>query len=314
MHEPVWPDGGAPAAGAPVAISPESHYALYHDWPAAMNFCRSLPDVAPGAPVTFHMYWRQRRAGLFRKARPFGRKQALPVKAFFATQDAARCSLVLWSDEDLSANERLRPFASRVTFRLYRPDVEVRGTELEDRPEIYRQQDHRVWRDGDLFRILVLHNYGGVYVDMDMVLLRSLGALLQQEFIYQWDVYDGQYNGALMHLWKGSAFARELIRGVTEISPGHSNWGRANLVRAVDLGHPITIFPSTFFNTEWQTKEPFEPFKKTPNSANMYDGAFAWHWHNRWDERIEAGSKFELLEARMDRRLADLGFSLQTGV
>ena len=299
-----------PAACAPlIAISPETHYELYHDWRKALAFCRSLPDASPPEPVRFHMFWRQRRAGFLRKRRPFGRKQALPVKAFFATQDLSRSTLVLWSDEDLSGNPWLQPFASRMVFRVYSPDAEVRGTALEARPEVYRAEDHRVWRDGDLFRILALHNDGGVYVDMDMVLLRSIGALLGQEFIYQWDQFDGIYNGAIMHVRKGSAFARELIDGVIELPPFEFNWGRENLRRALDHGAAVTIFPSPFFDTEWQADPKFEPFKRTPNSANFYDGAFAWHWHNRWDRRIQDGSKFQLLEAHMDARLLALGFA-----
>ena len=286
-----------------ISISPETHGELYHDWRKALAFCGTLPDVSPPEPVTFHMFWRQRRASFWRKARPFGRKQALPVKAFFATQDLTRCSLVLWSDEDLSGNSWLQPFAPHLTFRVYQPEVEVRNTPLADRPDIYRQQDHRVWRDGDLFRILVLHNYGGVYVDMDMVLLRSLGALLSQEFIYQWDVFDGEYNGALMHLWQGSEFARELIAGVLAIPPGEFNWGKENLKRAIRCGRAITVFPCPFFDTEWQADPRFQPFRNTPNSARLYEGAFAWHWHNRWDDRIQEGSKFHRLEALFDQTL-----------
>jgi hypothetical protein len=292
-----------------IAISPDTHYQLYHDWPQALAFCRALPDVPPPASVTFHMFWRGRRAGFLRKARPFGRKQALPVKAFVATQDLSRCSLVLWGDQDLSGNPWLAPFAPHVTCRVYEPDVEVRGTSLEARPDLYGQQDRRVWRDGDLFRILVLHRYGGVYIDMDLVLLRSLGALLDQEFIYQWDNFDGVYNGAIMHLHRHSAFARELIAGIVELPAGDCNWGRENLRRAIDRGVPITVFPSPFFDTEWQADPAFEPFRRTAASANMYDGAFAWHWHNRWDDPIEPGSKFQLLEARVDARLRALGFA-----
>jgi Glycosyltransferase sugar-binding region containing DXD motif len=292
----------------PIAISPETHYELYHDWRKALAFCRTLPDASPPAATTFHMFWRQRVGGIWRTVRPFGRKQALPLKAFFATQDQARCSLMLWSDEDLSTNPWIRPFAERLTFRTYRPEVEVRDTPLEPLPAIYRQRDRRVWRDGDLFRALVLHNYGGVYVDMDMVLLRSIGALLNQEFVYQWQDFDGVYNGALMHLRKASGFARELLVGMTEIPPGESNWGRLNFRRAFDRGFAITVFPAPFFNTEWQADLHFEPFKKTPNSSALYDGAFAWHWHNRWNEPIQEGCKFQLLEAQTDARLAQLGF------
>jgi hypothetical protein len=73
-----------PAAWAPlIAISPGTHYRRYHDWQKALTFCRDLPDSSPQAPVTFHMFRRQRRAGVPRKRRPFGRKQSLPVKAFF---------------------------------------------------------------------------------------------------------------------------------------------------------------------------------------------------------------------------------------
>jgi hypothetical protein len=288
-------------------MSPTTHYELYHDWCKALAFCQALPDVAPTRPVTFHMLWRQRRRGFGRRVRPFGRKQALPVKAFLSTQDLSRCSLVLWSDEDLSSNEWLRPLASFLSLRCYHPEAEVRGTPLEHSPQLYRQQDHKVWRDGDLFRLLALHNYGGVYVDMDMVLLRNLGALLDQEFVYQWQGYDHAYNGALMHLWQGSEFARELIAGVLEIPPGEFNWGAKNLRRAIERGRSITVFPCAFFNTEWQADPGFRPFRKTPNSGRLYEGAFAWHWHNRWDDRIEEGSKFQRLEARVDEKLMQMG-------
>jgi Glycosyltransferase sugar-binding region containing DXD motif len=309
MPEPVCRDGHFSLSAKLIAISPETHYELYHDWRKALTFCQALPDASPREPTWFHMFWRQRRGGFWRKMRPFGRKQALPVKAFFATQDLSRCSLVLWSDEDLSDNEWLRPFAPRLTFRRYEPQVEVHGTPLERWPALYQQRDRRVFRDGDLFRVLALHNYGGVCVDMDMVLLRSLGVLLDQEFVYQWDEFDGVYNGALMHLRKGGDFARELILGVTTIPAGNYNWGRENLRRAIDRGHAITVFPSPFFDTEWQADPHFKPFQNTPNSANFYHGAFAWHWHNRWDEPIREGSKFQLLETRIHEKLMGMGFS-----
>jgi len=252
-----------------VDISLRTHYELYHDWRKALEFCRALPDVGPPGPVTFHMHWRERRGRLWPSVRPFGRKQALPVKAFFATQDLSRASLTLWSDRDLSSNEWLRPFLSRLTLRVYDPAREAQGTELEDHPRLYRQRDSRVYRDGDLFRILVLHNYGGVYIDMDTVLLRSLGVFLDREFLYQWQDFDDRYAPAILHLHQGSAFAKELVRGVIAIRAGKYNWGRENVRRAFALGRTIAVYPSPFFNTEWQADPAFEPFKNTPASANL---------------------------------------------
>ena len=42
------------------------------------------------------------------------------------------------------------------------------------------------WRR--LFRLLVTHKYGGVYLDMDSVCLRDLNPVLgfNEEFMYQW--------------------------------------------------------------------------------------------------------------------------------
>jgi hypothetical protein len=295
-----------------IDISLQTHYELYHDWQKALAFCRTLPDVAPREPVTFHMFWRERSRRFWPTRRPFGRKQALPVKSFVATQDLTACSLMLWSDEDLSANAWVRPLLPFVTLRRYDPAIEARGTPLEERPRIYRQRDGRVYRDGDLFRILVLHNHGGLYVDMDTVLLRSLGVFLDQEFVYQWDRFDDMYAPALMRLRKRSAFAQELVAGLVEIPPGKYNWGRENVKRAIRLGREITVFPSPFFNTEWQADPSFEPFRNTAASANLYDGAFAWHWHNKWDDAIEPGCKFERLETMIDERLRAMGVATAT--
>ena len=290
-----------------VSVSPDTHYELYHDWRKAIAFCRTLPDVSPSEPVTFHLYWRERFGHLFPTVRPFGRKQALPVKAFIATQDLSMCSLVLWSDRDLSENDWLKPFLPYLTLRIYDADAAARGTPLEDHPKIYRQRDSRAYRDGDLFRVLILYKYGGIYADMDTVLLRSLGVFLDQEFLYQWENFDDKYAPALLRLRKGGEFARALIDGLIDIPAGKYNWGRENMCRAFSLGHRITVFPSPFFNTEWQAVPRFEPFKKMPYSSELYDGAFAWHWHNKWDDPIEPGSKFQLLEAQFDDRLARMG-------
>jgi hypothetical protein len=101
---------------------------------------------------------------------------------------------------------------------------------------------------------------------------------------------------------------------MTEIRPGRSNWGRANFRRAFDRGVTVDVFPSAFFDADWQADPTFErsfrPFARTSN-VDLYSGAFAWHWHNHWDDPIEPGSKFQLFEARIDEMLRDRGFAAQ---
>ena len=72
-----------------ISISLATHYELYHNWQKALEFCRALPDVGPSEPIVFHMFWRERSGGLWPTVRPFGRKQALPIKAVHVSGSAS---------------------------------------------------------------------------------------------------------------------------------------------------------------------------------------------------------------------------------
>jgi hypothetical protein len=64
------------------------------------------------------------------------------------------------SDQDHGA--LAAPFAPHLTFRIYEPEIECAAS-LADRPTSIGSRI----TSRPMFRILILHNYGGVY-DMDM--------------------------------------------------------------------------------------------------------------------------------------------------
>jgi len=280
---------------------------LYYDINAAMRFLRELPNhhCVP-APIDFHLYWKT--------VRPFGRKQILPIKSFLATQPA-EFKLNLWSNTDLTSNEFLRPWLDRITFRLYNPAAEGRNTVLEGRSQLFHD-DEAVFSGGDLFRALILHNYGGCYVDMDSVFLRSFEPLFGKEFMYKWSFQKDMISSAVMYLHRHGTVARELLNGILELTAGGTHWGCHNNMRAY-AKHPFRIFPAAFFNPEWQiqlteaekaqTPDFGEPFKVNAWTNSMFEGSFVWHWHNRWDEPIEPGCKYEKLEMATDRKLKEMG-------
>lgn len=252
------------------------------------------------------MYWKT--------VRPFGRKQILPIKSFIATQPEHYC-LTLWSNTDLTRNELLKPWLNRISFRLYDPVEEGKDTLLCGSSNLIRD-DAMVYSGGDLFRALILHNYGGVYVDMDSVFLRQFSALFATEFMYKWSFQKDMISSAVMYLHKRSELAQELLRGIIELPYGGTNWGCQNNMRAF-AKKPFRVFPCAFFNPEWQIKltaqqkldmpDFAEPFKINPYTNEMYPGSFVWHWHNRWEEPIQPGCKFEILETKTDQRLKELG-------
>lgn len=279
---------------------------MYYDLDAAMRFLRWLPDDhAETGPINFHMYWKT--------VRPFGRKQILPIKSFIATQPDHYC-LTLWSNTDLTTNELLKPWLNRIDFRIYNPVEQGVGTLLEGARNLVKD-DAMVYSGGDLFRALILHNYGGVYVDMDSVFLRTFTSLFATEFMYKWSFQRDMISSAVMYLHQRSELAQELLRGIIDLPYGGTNWGCQNNMRAF-AKKPFRVFPCAFFNPEWQTRrtpeqkaaEPdwAEPFKVN-SVTDLYEGSFVWHWHNRWEEPIQPGCKYERLEQQTDKRLQELG-------
>lgn len=151
------------------------------------NFAGTIQAQAdasrPTGVTLFHTYWRIDLA-------PFEARQEWMIKSFFATQKASK--LILWSNGDLSSNPVLRAWRSQFpdVFELRVVDIDTlaRGTAMEGSP-LLTLNDAKAWVDGDLIRLLLLWNYGGVWVDMDSLLTRDLAPLLEHEFVTQWDCY-----------------------------------------------------------------------------------------------------------------------------
>lgn len=155
--------------------------------------CYDLASTLQAPPLTrareetiFHSYWRVDLAS-------FGPRQEYFLQSFFATQDVERgARLVLWSNGDLSTNPTIHQWLQRYpkAFDVRLADIPTlaRGTALEG-SELLKIRDTKAWVDGDLVRLLVVWAYGGVWVDMDSLLTRDLGPLLEHEFVSQWDCY-----------------------------------------------------------------------------------------------------------------------------
>ncbi|KAJ3735218.1 hypothetical protein DFJ43DRAFT_1058790 [Lentinula guzmanii] len=231
----------------------------------------------------FHTYWRSDLA-------TFGPRQEYMLKSFFATQNLATSTFILWSNGDMRENPILRKYLKRYgavegdqddvvgsergsfDVRVAEIAVLARGTELEYHanenevefepdffPPAHRLllSDSKAWLDGDLIRLLLLWNFGGVWVDMDFLLTRDLEPLLEHEFVTQWDCYDKKYtplNGALMRFHAYSPYLCEAFHIMATDSPPrpHStDWGSTlylKLYRRLVRGgvRPFKVLPWCF--------------------------------------------------------------------
>lgn len=279
--------------------------ALWHDWPRTWEACRNLPDVdmLEGRRENIHFYWRV--------PAPFERKQIIPIKSFIATQNLDQWTINLWSNVDLSENEWLKPWLRFVTLRHYDPVEEAKDTILRGRPSLVRSDDPACFLGGDLFRAMILHKYGGVYCDMDSVFLRDIRTLVSKEFMYRWGRHPDYISSAIMMLHKNSELSNLLMEGIVELPAGGTNWACQNNMRAREIltarGRMFRIYPSGFFNPEWQIPTRACTFEINEYSAELFEGTYLHHWHNRYQKTVLPGCKFELLERVTDERLKAKG-------
>jgi len=287
---------------------------------ACLGYCKSLYPIKLNEEVIFHKLW-------LNKGIEFGRKQALSVKSFIVTQQLDRCKLILWTDYDIANSEYIKPLLPYIEIKYYNATEEAKGTILEGNKNLIFK-DSMAYLDGDLFRLLILHKYGGVYSDMDVVLLRDFSPLLSKEFMYGWgNAYntDGWINGAIMHLVKESLLSDYLLLEVKNCdinSP--TSLGKDTYLKVREYYNNWIVYPAGFFNTEWQWDASYmrrilgeefyegitSPMRKNKYSNELYDGAFSWHWHNKWEDRIEEGSKFQIIEEIINRKFNESFSSL----
>ncbi len=291
-----------------IDISIETHAELYLDHNRCVEFCKNIPATTYDEHVDFHMLWKV--------GRPFGRKQIVPVKSFLTTQNLDKCTLNLWSNIDLSDNEYLKPFLPYIKLRTWNAVEEAKGTPLEGDIGKLSLSDSQCWVDGDLFRALCLYKYGGIYHDTDVFFLKDFAPLLNQEFMYTWGLETAFISGGMIRIFKGSKLSVDILREISQINPrqNSADWSGYKVYPKVrQYNEDWTIFPCGFFNTEWQISNEEVgdnaeyrrfisfPFQKTDYANELYDGVFSWHWHSQWDAEVEEGSKWQILEDKVNR-------------
>lgn len=297
-----------------MVISFETHPQYYRDFEECLKMLREVDTSLynyPDNTTNFHIYTEVRTD-----------KELVAIESFLATQNLNKCKLIVWSDYDISDNPRIQAYKNFLDLRVYDPVKEAVGTPLENYVNLLQAKDSKYYLQSDLLRILVLYKYGGVWFDMDMILLRDFLPILDQEYMYTWgSEINFEVEGAcatVLSLKKQSKFASDLIDQLikTPFTPNSTCWGK-DMFASLYRKSPFPILPSGFFNTEWCINV------KYPGLGNMIESgwfknaghgdrflfleAFGWHWHNSSNKNfpVEEGSKFDLLQKHIKSKLLE---------
>lgn len=108
----------------------------------------------------------------------------------------------------------------------------------------------------DAVRFVVLHLWGGLYCDMDILMLRDMRPLLlpsEHSFAERWAVHDhpGDYNTAIMSLSANSSLSSYLLRGGVRMGINFHPRIIGRMAWKDGRSEELTMFEAAFFDPIW---------------------------------------------------------------
>ncbi len=252
----------------------------------------------------YHVYWYG----------TLGRKQILCINSYLSTQDLKNTELWVWLDfETFKKSVKLVPKHENIKIKKYNPGTESYNTPLEGKK--YLKQNKFLKFRSDLARLIFLYKYGGIYFDLDLILLKDLKPLLGVEFCYTWSAFKSG-NNALIRFFKKSKLIIQLINKYNSVLKTKNfsiNFNKLIFNNEIN----IICFPSVMFDPVWilfdmKKKSKYSSltnfddfFKKTnENIENFFDNQiYAYHWHSRNNYVIEKNSFFEKIEIKINKNI-----------
>lgn len=278
---------------------------------------KNYTEYIPTSPIQFHCFW----------SGTIGDKHITSIKSFLVTQPH-NYHINLWLDKDngwnnIQNNQLLNQLKKNITIRCYDYNIEKLKTIYEHYNTIL---PNNVKLKANRFRYLILHNYGGVYFDLDCIFIKSFEPLinLDIEFCYQWSIYPFA-NNAIMRVKKKSEISKEILNlsiKYLEINGIESEQTALMSHFIFKTNHfknlKFYMLPCTFFDPIWILVDnkinnnkyiPFTNFtdffkntKKKLNLENFCKGIFVYHWHSRFKIKPEINSPYEYLKKDINNK------------
>ena len=266
----------------------------------------------------FHVYWYGN----------INRHQLLCINSYLATQNLKNTELWVWLDQDTyDDNFNKITKHKNIKIKKYNPKEESKNT-IYEKKELISNNEYLKFRS-DIARTIFLYKYGGIYYDLDFILLKDLSCLFDNEFCYTWGpIMKG--NNAILRIKKDSKLIKEIMNKYIDVINGkdinNSYWKKTkfkynvNLVTDIYNNLDLTCFPSVMFDPVWilfdnkQTSKysklnNFDDFfKKTNENINNFfeNQLYGYHWHSRSSVEIEKDSYFDKIEQKINNQIKNL--------
>lgn len=264
---------------------------------AAATTCRG-PQISVSHTTPYHGYW----------SGDLTNHQLLSLVSLLNTQKNVSCVYLWMRSKDLAPSQRWlerHRLADAVAVRLFDEAELARGTVLEGHKALY--EPHGLGEEADKARALVLHRYGGVYFDLDVLFMRDLSALPRPgggataaaaDWAYRWSSKRA-CNTALLALTANGTAARALLRAVAKTGRFHPK-----IVFTLSLAkqYGMDVYPPAVFDPAWEAVDAHRraaPYLATfadffscdmADVAAFFPESYAYHWHNMWGVPLRINS------------------------
>jgi hypothetical protein len=263
-----------------------------------LSICKFFDNYKNNEKFNLHFYWQDYGS-------PFNEKHALSIKSAITTQNLNNCKIILWSNKDLSENEYFKPLLPFIEHKIWDMQKQLKDFGLENLSKIL-QSDKGIpalVHTADLFKILSTGLYGGISSDLDVIFLKDFSPLLNYEFTYFWPLINSQ-NNAIVRIDYQSDFFKNIIQ-VLKNNSNFNNLNESLYKKVRENFKDYSIFPTSWFDGDWLNIDFKDNFKSNKKQL-FYDDAFAWHWHNHWNEPVEKDSKFDIYKNRIDKNFYNI--------
>ena len=186
-----------------------------------------------------------------------------------------------------------RGFSRKAIGRL--PNVTITG----DR--IFRDEDGQEWLDfycqnkaalspvtlSDIFRFVVLHLHGGVYLDMDMLLLRDIRPLLlsKRVFTARWGAHEGQgdINTAILSLSPNSSLSSYFLRIGLRLGLSYHPRILGDIARKDGRMKDLLVLETAVFDPVWTEFDGAREGKCTVPCFKAFEDFFMTKIEGEWE-------------------------------
>ena len=263
--------------------------------------------------IVFHVYW-------------FGKlnnNQIISIKSFLATQNLDKCKLFVWLDEYCDfyeKNKLLIPNHKNIILKKFNYFEMTKNTLFENKN--YFIENPNLKFRSDISRLLILYHYGGLYYDLDTILLNDFSNILGLEFCYQWSTQK-RGNNAILRLNKQSNNCIKIMnKYIIELEHKKRKFslGFNEFIFNDDLD--IYCLPCSFFDPVWilfdnKQKSKYSNLKnfdnffvktnENINLSNFFGGhIYAYHWHSRNDFVFEQDSYIQRLNNDINNKIKNI--------